>query len=131
MLRKQITSERAGQAFAVGREIDVAEVATVQFSSEQNDHPIDHVCDQGPVDPPIDLHESVDGYEKKHVVRSTRPTPYDAREPGNRTAERNFPLAVACEGDDALLFVGRPGADANERALQGKLLAFATTGDAG
>ena len=46
MLRKQITSERAGQAFAVGREIDVAEVATVQFSSEQNDHPIDHVFDQ-------------------------------------------------------------------------------------
>jgi hypothetical protein len=46
MLRKQITSARPGDSFALGGEIDVAKVATVQVTSEQDDHPIDHVFDE-------------------------------------------------------------------------------------
>lgn len=46
MLRKQITPARPGDSFALEGEIEVAKVATVQVSSEQNDHPIDHVFDK-------------------------------------------------------------------------------------
>ena len=46
MLRKQITPARPGDSFALAGEIEVATVATVQVSSEQNDHPIDHAFDE-------------------------------------------------------------------------------------
>jgi hypothetical protein len=45
MLRKQITPERPRVSVALENEIEVARVASVQVSSEQNDHPIDHVFD--------------------------------------------------------------------------------------
>ena len=45
MLRKQITPQRPGDSLPFEGEIDIAKVATVQVSSEQNDHPIDHVFD--------------------------------------------------------------------------------------
>ena len=45
MLRKQITPQRPGDSLLFEGEIDIAKVATVQVSSEQNDHPIDHVFD--------------------------------------------------------------------------------------
>lgn len=46
MLRKQIIPKRPGDSFSFEGEIDVAKLATVQVSSEQNDHPIDHVFDK-------------------------------------------------------------------------------------
>jgi hypothetical protein len=45
MLRKQVTPKRPGASSSLEGEIEVAKVATVQVSSEQNDHPIDHVFD--------------------------------------------------------------------------------------
>jgi len=46
MLRKQVIPTRPVESASFEREIPVAEVATVQVSSEQSDHPIDNVFDR-------------------------------------------------------------------------------------
>ena len=45
MLRKQIVPKRAGEAASLEGEISIADVATVQVTSEQADHPIDNAFD--------------------------------------------------------------------------------------
>jgi len=45
MLRKQVIPKRSVESASFEREIPVVEVATVQVSSEQSDHPIDNVFD--------------------------------------------------------------------------------------
>jgi F5/8 type C domain len=45
MLRKQVVPKRPASPAAFEGEIPVAEVATVQVTSEQADHPIDHAFD--------------------------------------------------------------------------------------
>ena len=45
MLRKQVILKRPVEPASFEGEIPVAEVATVQVSSEQSDHPIDNVFD--------------------------------------------------------------------------------------
>jgi hypothetical protein len=46
MLRKQIVPKRVGEPAVLEGEIPIADVATVQVTSEQADHPIDHAFDQ-------------------------------------------------------------------------------------
>ena len=46
MLRKQIVPKRAGEPASLEGEIPIADVATVQVTSERADHPIDHAFDQ-------------------------------------------------------------------------------------
>src|SRR5262245_32426215 len=46
MLRKQIVPKRAGEPASQEGEIRIADVATVQVTSEQDNHPIDHAFDQ-------------------------------------------------------------------------------------
>ena len=46
MLRKQIVPKRAGEAASLEGEISIADVATVQVTSEQADHPIDNAFDR-------------------------------------------------------------------------------------
>src|SRR5512145_1913367 len=46
MLRKQIVPKRAGEPASLEGEIRIADVATIQVTSEQGDHPIDHAFDQ-------------------------------------------------------------------------------------
>jgi len=46
MLRKQIISKLAGEPASFEGELPIADVATVQVTSEQADHPIDHAFDQ-------------------------------------------------------------------------------------
>ena len=45
MLRKQLISKRSGQSASLHGEIPIADVATVQVTSEQADHPIDNIFD--------------------------------------------------------------------------------------
>jgi hypothetical protein len=46
MLRKQIVPKRSGEAASLEGEISIADVATVQVTSEQADHPIDNAFDR-------------------------------------------------------------------------------------
>ena len=46
MLRKQIISKRSEEPIALEGEMPIADVATVQVTSEAADHPIDHVFDR-------------------------------------------------------------------------------------
>jgi hypothetical protein len=46
MLRKQIVPRRTEPLATLGSAIPIADVATVQVTSEQADHPIDHAFDQ-------------------------------------------------------------------------------------
>ena len=46
MLRKQIISKPTGEPASLEGELPIADVATVQVTSEQADHPIDHAFDQ-------------------------------------------------------------------------------------
>ncbi|HWC02063.1 MAG TPA: hypothetical protein VHF87_04775 [Methylomirabilota bacterium] len=45
MLRKQVIPKRSGEPASLEGEIPIAAVATVQVTSEQPDHPIDHAFD--------------------------------------------------------------------------------------
>jgi hypothetical protein len=45
MLRKQLIPKRSGEPASLEGEIPIAAVATVQVTSEQPDHPIDHAFD--------------------------------------------------------------------------------------
>src|SRR5712692_5554239 len=45
MLRKQVIPKRSGESASLEGEIPIADVATVQVTSEQADHPIDNVFD--------------------------------------------------------------------------------------
>jgi hypothetical protein len=46
MLRKQIISKRSEEPISLEGEMPIADVATVQVTSEAADHPIDHVFDR-------------------------------------------------------------------------------------
>jgi len=46
MLRKQIITKRSGESASLEGEIPIADVATVQVTSEQADHPIDNAFDE-------------------------------------------------------------------------------------
>lgn len=46
MLRKQVVSKRSGESASFEDEISIADVATVQVTSEELDHPIDNAFDQ-------------------------------------------------------------------------------------
>ena len=45
MLRKQVVPKRSGESASFEGEISIADVATVQVSSEDTDHPIDNAFD--------------------------------------------------------------------------------------
>jgi hypothetical protein len=45
MLRKQVVPQRASDSVSLEGEISIADVATVQVTSEESDHPIDNVFD--------------------------------------------------------------------------------------
>jgi hypothetical protein len=46
MLRKQIVPRRSSEPISLAGEISIADVATVQVTSEDADHPIDSAFDQ-------------------------------------------------------------------------------------